>query len=117
MEVSPRLHENMLHETEKIIRATGMDNCAINIDAMILPDESVSIIEAARALRSDGIPEVISGYTGRDYYSCIIDAALGRPIAPFDLTHGHTDGLAASVHRALPAFSARYAIASPGANT
>lgn len=88
MEVSPRLHENMLHETEKIIRATGMDNCAINIDAMILPDESVSIIEAAGRCGATGIPEVISGYTGRDYYSCIIDAALGRPIAPFDLTHG-----------------------------
>ena len=76
MEVSPRLHENMLHETEKIIRATGMDNCAINIDAMILPDESVSIIEAAGRCGATGIPEVISGYTGRDYYSCIIDAAL-----------------------------------------
>ena len=88
MEVSPRLHENMLRETEKIIRATGMDNCAINIDAMILPDESVSIIEAAGRCGATGIPEVISGYTGRDYYSCIIDAALGRPIAPFDLTHG-----------------------------
>ena len=56
MEVSPRLHENMLHETEKIIRATGMDNCAINIDAMILPDESVSIIESRRALRRDRYP-------------------------------------------------------------
>ena len=72
----------------KIIRAPGMDNCAINIDAMILPDESVSIIEAAGRCGATGIPEVISGYTGRDYYSCIIDAALGRPIAPFDLTHG-----------------------------
>ena len=88
MEMSDRLYNNMLHETEKIIRATGMDNCAINIDAFILPDESVSIIEAAGRCGATGIPEVISGYTGRNYYSCIIDNALGLSVEPFDCTKG-----------------------------
>ena len=88
MEMSDRLYENMMAETEKIIRATGMDNCAINIDAFILPDESVSIIEAAGRCGATGIPEVISGYTGRNYYGCIIDNALGRKVEPFILRGG-----------------------------
>ncbi len=88
MEMSDRLFDNMLRETEKIIRCTGMDNCAINIDAFILPDESVSIIEAAGRCGATGIPEVISGYTGRNYYSCIIDNALGIQVDPFELRGG-----------------------------
>lgn len=88
MEMSDRLYKNMLQETEKIIRSTGMDNCAINIDAFILEDESVSIIEAAGRCGATGIPEVISGYTGRNYYSCIIDNALGIEVAPFDTLQG-----------------------------
>lgn len=88
MEMSRRLYENLLIETEKIIRATGMDNCAINIDAFILPDDSVNIIEAAGRCGATGIPEVISGYTGRNYYDCIIDNALGIKVDPFDLGSG-----------------------------
>lgn len=92
MEMSDKLYENMLRETEKIIAATGMDNCAINIDAFILPDESVNIIEAAGRCGATGIPEVISGYTGRNYYSCIIDNALGLEVAPFDTDKGRPTG-------------------------
>lgn len=88
MQMSDRLYDNMLKETEKIIRATGMDNCAINIDAFILPDESVSIIEAAGRCGATGIPEVISGYTGRNYYDCIIDNALGKKVEPFQCQEG-----------------------------
>ncbi len=87
MKMSRRLYENMLSETEKIIRASGMDNCAVNIDAIILPDERVNIIEAAGRCGATGIPEVISGYTGRNYYGCILDNALGIPVADFEL-HG-----------------------------
>lgn len=88
METSKRLYDNMLSETLKIISATGMDNCAINIDAFILPDERVNIIEAAGRCGATGIPEVISGYTGRDYYDCILDNALGYPVGEFDLSSG-----------------------------
>lgn len=88
MQMSETLYKNMLHETQKIVQATGMDNCAINIDAFILPDESISIIEAAGRCGATGIPEVISGYTGRNYYSCIIDNALGNPVEPFDTENG-----------------------------
>ena len=84
METSPRLYANMRSEVEKIIRATGMDNCAVNIDAFVLPDERVNIIEAAGRCGATGIPEVISGYTGRDYYGCILDNALGIPVEPFE---------------------------------
>ena len=79
---------NMRAETEKILRCTGMDNCAINIDAFLLPDGRVSIIEAAGRCGATGIPEVISGYTGRSYYDCILDCALGIEVAPFALREG-----------------------------
>ena len=92
MDMSDKLYNNMLRETEKIIAATGMDNCAINIDAFVLPDESVSIIEAAGRCGATGIPEVISGFTGRNYYSCIIDNALGLEIAPFEAKSGRPTG-------------------------
>ena len=88
MECSETLWNNMLSETEKVICSTGMDNCAVNIDAFILPDERVNIIEAAGRCGATGIPEVISGYTGRNYYDCILDNALGVPVAPFDLEGG-----------------------------
>ena len=65
-----------------------MDNCAVNIDAFVLPDERVNIIEAAGRCGATGIPEVISGYTGRNYYGCILDNALGLPVAPFALKGG-----------------------------
>lgn len=73
----------MRAEVEKILRCTGMDDCAVNIDAFLLPDGGVSIIEAAGRCGATGIPEVISGYTGRDYYDCILDCALGVEVAPF----------------------------------
>lgn len=88
METSDRLYGNMLEETRKIISVTGMDNCAVNIDAFILPDERVNIIEAAGRCGATGIPEVISGYTGRNYYGCIIDCALGKPVDAFVLRGG-----------------------------
>ncbi len=88
MDCSETLWNNMLSETEKVVAATGMDNCAINIDAFLLPDERVNIIEAAGRCGATGIPEVISGYTGRNYYDCILDNALGLPVAPFELEGG-----------------------------
>lgn len=88
MDCSETLWNNMLSETEKVVAATGMDNCAVNIDAFVLPDERVNIIEAAGRCGATGIPEVISGYTGRNYYGCILDNALGIPVAPFDLRDG-----------------------------
>ena len=88
MDCGETLWQNMLAETGKVIRCTGMDNCAINIDAFLLPDGRVNIIEAAGRCGATGIPEVISGYTGRNYYGCILDAALGIEVAPFDLSRG-----------------------------
>ena len=88
MECAENVWDNMLAETKKVIAATGMDNCAVNIDAFVLPDGRVSIIEAAGRCGATGIPEVISGYTGRNYYGCILDNALGIEVAPFDLSEG-----------------------------
>ena len=65
-----------------------MDNCAVNIDAFVCEDEKVSVIEAAGRCGATGIPEVISGYTGRNYYDCILDNALGIEVEDFSLKNG-----------------------------
>ena len=88
MVVSQRLYANMMNETEKIIRCTGLDDCAVNIDAFVCEDDTVSVIEAAGRCGATGIPEVISGYTGRNYYDCILDNALGIEVEEFTLEKG-----------------------------
>ena len=68
-----------------------VDGREVGIDALVQNGRLLLMLPHEKYVYHSGhtgIPEVISGYTGRDYYSCIIDAALGRPIVPFDLTHG-----------------------------
>lgn len=63
-------------QVENIISATGIDNSAINIDAMVDGDD-VWILEAGGRSGATGIPELISIYTGVDYYEQILRTALG----------------------------------------
>lgn len=88
MPYSNRLYNNIVSETYKIVNSIGLDNCAVNIDAFILPNDEVSIIEAAGRCGATGIPEVISAYTGRNYYGCILDCALGNEVASFETIKG-----------------------------
>ncbi len=67
-------------ETERIIRALGLDNCAVNIDAMRTPGDGICVIEAAARCGGTGIPEVLSGYLGVNWYDVILDLALGQEI-------------------------------------
>lgn len=88
MDCSKKLYSNIVNETKKIIKTTGLDNCAINIDAFVLPDDSLSVIEAAGRCGATGIPEVISGYTGKNYYGYILDIALGVNIPKMEVNEG-----------------------------
>ena len=72
------LRENLLRETEAIVRATGIDNCALNCDIMI-DGENVSVIEAGGRCGATCIPELIERHTGIDYYGQMIRNALGEP--------------------------------------
>lgn len=88
MTCSEKLYSNIINETKKIIKATGLDNCAINIDAFVLPNDSLSVIEAAGRCGATGIPEVISGYTGINYYGFLLDIALGINVPEMEVKEG-----------------------------
>jgi len=75
------LYETMRMETEKAIRATGLDNCAVNLDILITERNEVYVIEIAGRCGATGIPEVISGFLGIDYYTLILRNALGESIS------------------------------------
>ena len=76
--VSESVSENIRHELDAIIAATGLDNCAVNCDMIIRPDGSVSVIEAGGRSGATCIPELIRIYTGVDYYRLMIATALGE---------------------------------------
>jgi biotin carboxylase len=74
----PRTRAAIQEQVEAIVSCTGMDNCAINSDAMITPDGGVSIIEAGARCGATCIPELIQLHTGIDYYEQVIRCALGE---------------------------------------
>ena len=75
---SPELHEEIRRQMDRVITATGMNDCAFNADVMITPDERVYILEAGGRCGATGIPELITLHTGIDYYEQIIRTALGE---------------------------------------
>ena len=77
-EASPALYDDITEQVEKIILASGMDNCAMNIDAFVCGDE-LYVIEAGGRCGATCIPELISMYGGIDYYGLMIKAACGLP--------------------------------------
>ena len=77
-EASQALHKDMKEQVKKIIEASGMNNCAMNIDAFVCGDE-LYVIEAGGRCGATCIPELISMYGGIDYYAQMIQAACGLP--------------------------------------
>ena len=77
-EASPALCDDINEQVRKIILASGMDNCAMNIDAFVCGDE-LYVIEAGGRCGATCIPELISMYGGIDYYGLMIKAACGLP--------------------------------------
>ena len=77
-EASPALYDDINEQVRKIILASGMDNCAMNIDAFVCGDE-LFVIEAGGRCGATCIPELISMYGGIDYYGLMIQAACGLP--------------------------------------
>lgn len=77
MKMSDELAAKLEEETRKVIKALELDNCAVNMDVFVTENEEVSVIEAAGRCGATGIPEVISGYVGVNYYDAILKNALG----------------------------------------
>jgi biotin carboxylase len=80
MVTSSALKDKIEKEMRASIGALGLDNCAVNMDAFITDDGDVSVIEVAGRCGATGIPEVISGYLGVNYYEIILKLALGEEI-------------------------------------
>lgn len=83
--------EALLHkikdESIKAIHAVGLDNCAVNLD-FIEEDGQVYVLELSGRIGANGLPEVVSGYYGINYYEMVILAALGIPVNQVWDNHG-----------------------------
>lgn len=77
---SEKLMGELRTQMERAIAATGMDNCAVNADIFVMPDDTVKIIETGGRAGATCIPELISIYCGFNYYEKIIENALGEPL-------------------------------------
>ena len=78
-DVSSFLNNKITEEAQKAIMAVGLDNCAVNID-FIEENGEVYVLEISGRIGANGLPEVVSGYFGIDYYEMVILAALGIPV-------------------------------------
>ena len=76
---SSTLMHRIQEEIEKAVRALGLDNCAFNSDVLVTETEAY-ILEMGGRAGATCIPELISIYTGLDYYECLIKMALGETI-------------------------------------
>ena len=64
-------------ESEKAIRAIGLDNCAVNID-LLERDGRVYVIELTGRAGATCLPELVSIWYGLDYYEMIAAMAMGE---------------------------------------
>lgn len=64
---------------KKAIRASGFDNCAVNIDFR-LNDGRVNLVELTGRAGANGLPELAGHYLGVDYYEQILKIALGEDV-------------------------------------
>ena len=85
---------------KKAIRASGFDNCAVNIDFR-LNEGRVNLIELTGRAGANGLPELTGLYLGVDYYEQILRIALGEDVT-FDPRE--TEGCAL-VQMVLPEFA------------
>lgn len=80
MNITDVLAQRLEEETRKVIASLQLNNCAVNMDVFVTDKEEVYVIEAAGRCGATGIPEVISGYVGVDYYGAILQNALGNEV-------------------------------------
>lgn len=68
--------QDMYDQLMKSIKATQLDNCAINAD-FILKDDQVYVLEIGARAGATCLPELVSTYYNIDYYEQMIRLALG----------------------------------------
>lgn len=67
-------------QTEKAIRALGLDNCPVNCD-LIYKDGRVYIVELTGRSGATGLSEMVSTWYGIDYYETIVRLAMGEDVS------------------------------------
>ena len=81
IELCDELYDEIYLQTKLSIEALRLDNCAVNMDVFITDDNKVYVIEATGRCGATGIPEVISAYTGVNYYKVMLSNALGESVS------------------------------------
>lgn len=76
-EIPETVERSVLIESEKAIRALGLDNCAVNID-LIEKDGRIYVIELTGRAGATCLVELVSIYFGLDYYKMIAMTAMGE---------------------------------------
>lgn len=67
-------------QMNRAVAALGLKNCPLNADVFV-KENKVWIIEIGGRTGATCIPELLSIYTGYDWYETIIHAAVGEPVA------------------------------------
>lgn len=65
---------------ERALAACGLANGAFNSDVILTPEGGASVLELGGRCGATCIPELISIYTGIDYYEQMIRASLGQSV-------------------------------------
>ncbi len=79
---APDVMERIRSDVASVIRACGLDNCAVNMD-LVLRDGETYVIELTARAGATALSELISQYFGVDYYRMILLAALGEDARPY----------------------------------
>lgn len=74
------LEEKVKQQTERAIRALGLDNCAVNADCIVQDGEPYFFEMGARC-GATCLAELISIYYGFDHYEKILRVALGETVS------------------------------------
>ena len=77
-----QLGAQIREQTEKAIRALGLDNCPVNCD-FIMKDGRVYVIELTGRSGATGLSEMTGIYFGVNYYEMIVRLALGEDVSRF----------------------------------
>lgn len=76
---SESLEADIRRQIELAISASGANHCAVNADVIVKNNQAV-ILEMGGRAGATCIPELITAFSGVDYYEQIIRSALGVPV-------------------------------------
>lgn len=76
LEMNQEMQDMVFKEVEKAILATGLNNCAIDVD-LIVKENKVYVIELTGRIGANCLTQLTSIYYGIDIYRMILDVALG----------------------------------------